>query len=123
MTKRLVDLDDNKLAAVQALLGTRTLKATVNEALDEVLALDRRRRALLAAQGLDDALLSDPEARVAAWGLIPRRHLGADPTGAVRGRRPTRSALGSRSRCTVHADRSRGGVLVIESEPAPHDAR
>jgi Arc/MetJ family transcription regulator len=68
VTKRLIDVDDQKLAAVQALLGTRNLKATVNEALDEVLALDRRRRALLAERGVDDALLSDPEARRAAWG-------------------------------------------------------
>jgi Arc/MetJ family transcription regulator len=67
MTKRLIDVDDEKLAAVQVLLGTRSLKATVNAALDEVLALDRRRRALLVERGVDDALLSDPEDRRAAW--------------------------------------------------------
>ncbi len=67
MTKRLIDVDDDKLAAVQVLLGTRSLKATVNAALDEVLVLDRRRRALLVERGVDDALLSDPEDRRAAW--------------------------------------------------------
>ncbi len=67
MTKRLIEVDDEKLEAVRSLLGTRTLKATVDEAFDEVLALDRRRRALLAAPGAD-AALSDPDARRAAWG-------------------------------------------------------
>ena len=67
MTKRLIEMDDDKLAAVRALLGTRTLRATVDEAFDEVLALDQRRRALLAISQGEHAL-SDPEARQAAWG-------------------------------------------------------
>ena len=68
MTKRLIEVDDDKLTAVRALLGTRTLKATVDQAFDEVLALDQRRRALMAERGVDEALLADPEARRAAWG-------------------------------------------------------
>lgn len=44
VTKRLVDVDDQKLEAVCRLLGTQTLKATVAGALDEVLALDFRRK-------------------------------------------------------------------------------
>lgn len=68
MTKRLIDVDDEKLAAVRELLGTTTLKATVDEAFDEVLALDRRRRALLVERGVDPGDLADPEARRAAWG-------------------------------------------------------
>lgn len=67
MTKRLIDVDDDKLAAVRALLGTQTLKATVDAALDEVIALDQRRRALLAERGVDLAELADPAARNAAW--------------------------------------------------------
>lgn len=67
MTKRLIEVDDAKLDEVRALLGTRTLKATVAAALDEVLALDRRRRALLAERGVDSAELADPAARQAAW--------------------------------------------------------
>ncbi len=66
MTKRLIDVDDAKLAAVRELLDTRTLKATVEAALDEVLALDRRRRALLAERSAQD-LLADPAERLAAW--------------------------------------------------------
>lgn len=68
MTKRLIDVDDNKLEAVKALLGTKTLKATVNTALDEVLALDQRRQALLSEHGIDVSELADSEARLAAWG-------------------------------------------------------
>jgi hypothetical protein len=68
MTKRLIDVDDDKLEAVRALLGTTTLKATVNTALDEVIALDQRRRALLAERGIDMNDLADPDARRAAWG-------------------------------------------------------
>ena len=68
MTKRLIDVDDDKLEAVKALLGTATLKATVNAALDEVLALDRRRQALLAGRGVDLSEVADADARRAAWG-------------------------------------------------------
>jgi hypothetical protein len=68
MTKRLIDVDDDKLEAVKALLGTATLKATINTALDEVLALDQRRQALLAERGVDLSKLADADARRAAWG-------------------------------------------------------
>lgn len=68
MTKRLIDVDDDKLEAVKALLGTATLKATVNAAFDEVLALDKRRQALLAEGGADLSEFTDPDARRAAWG-------------------------------------------------------
>lgn len=68
VTKRLIEVDDEKLEAVRELLGTRTLKATVNEAFDEVLALAKRRKALLADRGRDEAALADPDARRAAWG-------------------------------------------------------
>lgn len=68
MTKRLIDVDDDKLEAVKTLLGTTTLKATVNDALDEVLALDQRRKDLLAERGVDVSELADPDIRRAAWG-------------------------------------------------------
>ena len=68
MTKRLIDVDDDKLEAVKRLLGTNTLKATVNAALDEVVALNQRREALLAERGVDLGELADPDARRAAWG-------------------------------------------------------
>ena len=68
VTKRLIEVDDEKLEAVRELLGTRTLKATVDEAFDEVLALASRRKALLAARGRDESNLADPDARRTAWG-------------------------------------------------------
>ena len=67
MTKRLIEVDDDKLAEVRSLFGTTTMKATVDAALDEVLALDQRRRALLAERGFGDSL-ADPVRRQAAWG-------------------------------------------------------
>lgn len=66
MTKRLIEVDDDKLARVRALLGTTTLKSTVDAALEEVLALDLRRKALLAEHGHEDPL-ADPARRQAAW--------------------------------------------------------
>lgn len=66
MTKRLIEVDDDKLAQVRSLLGTTTLKSTVDAALDEVLALDRRRKALLTEHGHEDPL-ADPTRRQAAW--------------------------------------------------------
>jgi Arc/MetJ family transcription regulator len=58
VTKRLIDLDDDALAAARAHLGTRTIKDTVNVALRQ--AAEARRSELsaalevLAAQPLDD---------------------------------------------------------------------
>jgi hypothetical protein len=40
----------------------------VDAAFDEVLALDRRRRALLAERGIDPTELADSDDRHAAWG-------------------------------------------------------
>ena len=68
MTERLIDVDDDKLDRVRTLLGTGTLKATVDAAFDEVLALDQRRRALLAERRIDLAELADGDDRHAAWG-------------------------------------------------------
>ena len=68
MTKRLIEVDDEKLATVRAMLGTHTLKATVDGAFDEVIALELRRRAILAERGIDVDAIADSDARRAAWG-------------------------------------------------------
>ena len=68
VTKRLIEVDDDKLESVRSLLGTRTLKATVDVAFNEVLALAQRRRALLAEHGVQPEALTDPAARHDAWG-------------------------------------------------------
>jgi Arc/MetJ family transcription regulator len=67
VTKRLVDVDDDKLEQVRALLGTSTTKATVNGALEEVLALDARRQALIDEAVAGSADLAQSDQRRAAW--------------------------------------------------------
>ena len=68
MTKRLVDVDDDKLEQVRRVLGTSTTKATVNEALAQVLALAQRREALLNPEVVaGSAELSDDDQRRSVW--------------------------------------------------------
>jgi Arc/MetJ family transcription regulator len=67
MVKRLVDIDDDALDRARRVLGTGTMKDTVNKALHEVIDLDRRRRFLdriVASDGLD---LADDEVMDDAW--------------------------------------------------------
>ena len=67
MAKTLIDVNEEYLAAAQAVLHTETKKDTVNAALRAVAALAARRRDLqrLASDGLPD--LSDAEVMRAAW--------------------------------------------------------
>lgn len=44
MTKRLIDVDDEVVEEARSVLGTATLKDTVNRALQETIHADRRRR-------------------------------------------------------------------------------
>lgn len=68
VTKRLVDVDDDKLEQVRTLLGTSTTKATVNGALAEVIALAARREALLELELVaGSADLGDDAQRRSAW--------------------------------------------------------
>ena len=67
MTKRLVDIADDKLDEARDILGEASIKGTVNAALDEVIALSQRRRLLerLADQrGVD---LGDEKIMREAW--------------------------------------------------------
>ena len=67
MTKTLIEIDDEYLAAAQQALGTATKKDTVNAALREVAALAARRRDLhrLTSRGLPD--LENEAVMQAAW--------------------------------------------------------
>ena len=67
MTKTLIEIDDEYLAAAQQALGTATKKDTVNTALREVTALAARRRDLhrLTSRSLPD--LGDEDVMRAAW--------------------------------------------------------
>jgi Arc/MetJ family transcription regulator len=67
VSKRLVDIDDELLQDATDVLGTETMKQTVNRALEEVVRASRRRRhadRLARRQGLD---LHDPEVMAKAW--------------------------------------------------------
>ncbi len=63
MAKHLIDLDEDKLRAARAELGTTTIKATVNEALRRA-SRDRERRVGHALDVLSRAELAD---RTDAW--------------------------------------------------------
>lgn len=67
MTKRLVDIDDDLLAAARTALATATIKETVNRALADAAALAARRRFLdrMVRHGQPD--LDDPGVMAGAW--------------------------------------------------------
>ena len=67
MVKRLVDIDDDALDRARRVLGTGTMKDTVNRALQEVIDLDRRRRFLDRAAASDGLDLDDTEVMDDAW--------------------------------------------------------
>lgn len=67
MHKTTLEVDDELVARAGAILGTRGLKATVQRALEEVVAREARRRfaeRLLTMEGLE---LDDPEVMAEAW--------------------------------------------------------
>ncbi len=63
MTKHLVDIDEDRLGAARAELGTTTIKATVNEAL-RLATSERKRRVAAALDVLADVAQDD---RADAW--------------------------------------------------------
>jgi Arc/MetJ family transcription regulator len=67
VTKTLIDVDDDDLAAAQQVLHTGTKKDTVNTALREVVALAARRRDLRRLTSGSLADLADDEVMRAAW--------------------------------------------------------
>ena len=67
MVKRLVDIDDDALERARRVLGTGTMKDTVNRALQEVIDLDRRRRFLNRVVVSDGIDLGDDGTMDHAW--------------------------------------------------------
>lgn len=70
MTKRLVDIDDDVLREARRVLGTSTLKDTVNSSLAETVHAAHRRalnREDLQAVGELLVDLGDPEVMAKAW--------------------------------------------------------
>jgi len=66
MTRTVIDIDDESLAAAAKVLGTKTKVATVNRALSEISARNTR---LAFLDDLDEAAadLADPEVMRGAW--------------------------------------------------------
>ena len=68
MHKTTLVVDDKKLAKVRRLLGTKGIRDTIDRALDEVIAIQGRRRVieqLRTMQGLDEKVLRN--VRREAW--------------------------------------------------------
>ena len=67
MHKTTVVIDDAKLRRVRKLLGTSGIRDTIERALDEVLALDARRRLADRLRKMEGIDLDDPEIMSGAW--------------------------------------------------------
>ncbi|MCB9389445.1 MAG: type II toxin-antitoxin system VapB family antitoxin [Acidimicrobiia bacterium] len=67
MTKRLVDIDDDLLAAATEVLGASTMKEAVNRSLTEVVHAARRAEHADRLTALQDLDLDDAEVMSKAW--------------------------------------------------------
>ena len=67
MTKRPVDLDDDLLEEATEILGTSTMKETVNEAMSEVRRAELRRQLVLQLSTMEGLDLDNDEVMARAW--------------------------------------------------------
>jgi Arc/MetJ family transcription regulator len=67
MRKTTLEVDEALFERAREILGTRGLKATVQRAFEEVLALHARRRALQQLQTMDGLDLDRPDVMADAW--------------------------------------------------------
>lgn len=67
MSKTTVEIDDRKVNEVKEVLGTRTLKDTIDRALDAVLAGVARERLVRRLRRMDGLQLDDPAVMESAW--------------------------------------------------------
>ncbi len=67
MRKTSVDIDDHLIEQVQSVLGTSSIKETIDSALREVLRADARRREIRALVEMDGMDLSDKDVMAKAW--------------------------------------------------------
>ncbi|MEK7861163.1 MAG: type II toxin-antitoxin system VapB family antitoxin [Chloroflexota bacterium] len=67
MSKTTVDVNDEKVEAAREILGTRTLRDTIDRALDSVLAVAARRRLVERLERMEGLELNDPEVMASAW--------------------------------------------------------
>jgi len=67
MQKTTLVIDQVKLRRVRKVLGTKGIRDTVDRALDEVLALDARRRLVEKLRTMNGLDLDDPDVMAGAW--------------------------------------------------------
>lgn len=67
MRKTTLTIDDDLVAQAGAVLGTRGLKATIDRALEEVVALAARRAAIQQLVEMRGLELDQPDVMAAAW--------------------------------------------------------
>lgn len=67
MRKTTIEIDDDLVARASAVLGTRGLKATVDAALNEVVAREARMRLVERLRTMDGLDLDDDEVMACAW--------------------------------------------------------
>ncbi len=67
MRKTATEIDDRKLESAKVILGTRTLKDTIDKALEEVIATDALRKHFEQLKNMDGLDLADPQVMREAW--------------------------------------------------------
>lgn len=67
MSKTTVEVDDGKVKEVKAVLGTRTLRDTIDRAFDSVLATQARQRLIARLRRMEGLQLDDPAVMERAW--------------------------------------------------------
>jgi len=67
MRKTTLELDEELFERARCVLGTQGLKATVQRAFEEVIALDARRRSIAQLEAMDGLDLDRPEVMREAW--------------------------------------------------------
>ncbi len=67
MHRTTIEIDDKKLSRARRILGTKGIKDTLEKALDEVLAMEVRKKAVARLMSLDGTDLADPEVMDGAW--------------------------------------------------------
>ena len=67
MHKTTIEVDEQLFERTRDVLGTKGLKATVQRAFEEILALDARRRAIEQLETMSGLDLDDSTVMAAAW--------------------------------------------------------
>ncbi len=67
MHRTTIEIDEKKLARARRVLGTKGIKDTLEKALDEVLAMELRKKAAARLVALDGTDVADADVMKDAW--------------------------------------------------------